>query len=174
MDLGTLADWANAVTTLVATGVAAVGGRIAYKAYQREQVNDRQHHASGVHAWLASDVEEPMGGQRSIVMNSGESLIYDLRVELIVNGEPASAPTRAGSWQVLPPGLYAVGPHETYPWGLPVAIDKPARYKPYTRSQKHRVTGIEFTDARGTIWRRDERGQLAETPDSVPTAQGDA
>lgn len=59
MDLGTLADWANAVTTLVATGVAAVGGRIAYKAYQREQANDRQHHASGVHAWLASDGPYP-------------------------------------------------------------------------------------------------------------------
>lgn len=167
MDLGTLADWANAAGTLTATGAAIFAGTVAYRAYQRERANDRQRHASGVHAWLAWDTTQSSDGQRIILMNSGVSLIYDLSVQLMLNGEESIAPSRSGGWQVLPPGLYVVGPHETYRWAFPEAASDPTRYRPYTRSAVHRVIGVDFTDAGGTTWHRDARGQLTERASSV-------
>lgn len=94
MDLGTLADWANAIATLTATGAAIFAGRIAYGAYLREQAADRQLHAAGIHAWLASTQPDGSGPPSIVLMNAGDALVYDLSVQVVVNRSESVAPSR--------------------------------------------------------------------------------
>ena len=162
MDFGTPADWVNVICTLAATGAAFFAGTVAHRAYMRERANDHQRDATGVHAWLAYDTEAQSANQRIILMNSGQSPIYELAVRLILGDQETVAPSSRGTWQVLPPGRYEVGPNDRFPWGFPNPVDEPNRFTPYTRSPKHRVIGIDFTDAHGTAWHRDARGHLTE------------
>lgn len=164
MDLGTVPDWITATATILATGAAAFAGVVAYRAYLREEGKDRQAHAAGVHAWLAWDTEQDRDGQgqRLVLMNAGTALIYGVSVSLIMNGSPTTAPSREGTWNVLPPGTFIVEPHPTYVWAFPEPVADLSRYRPYTRSERHLVTGIEFTDARGVRWIRDRTGRLTE------------
>jgi len=145
----------------LATGAAAAGV-VAYRAYLREEVKDRQAHAAGMHAWLAWDTACDSDGQRLVLLNAGTALVYDVRVRIIINGIEQIAPSRDGTWRVLPPGTFIVQQDPTDKWGFPEPADSLHRYRPYTRSANHLVTGIEFADARGVRWRRDRTGRLAE------------
>ena len=170
MEIGTIAEWVGGVATVLATAAAVFAGVIAYRAYRREKDRDRQSLAAGVHAWLARDTAEEGGGQRLIVTNHGSSPVYEARVELVINGQAANAPSRAGTWRVLPPGQYVIAPHDTYVWSLPDPVDDPHRYRPYTRSAQHLVHRLTFTDARGVRWQREGAGRLTELSDPPPAS----
>lgn len=161
MEIGSVAEWVSGTATVLATAAAVFAGILAYRAYLREQARDRQALATGVHAWVASDTAISDREPRLIVANLGSAPIYETRVELTGN-QPRSTAPRRGTWQVLPPGQYVVEPHRSYVWDLPTLFDDPHRYRPYTRSEEHLVKSLEFTDARGTRWRRDQSGQLTE------------
>jgi len=167
VEIGTIAEWVGGVATVLATAAAVFAGVIAYRAYRREEDRDRQSLAAGVHAWLARDTAD--GDQRLMVTNLGSAPIYEACVAFVVNGHDALAPRGAKTWQILPPGQYVVA-HGTWGWSLPDPVDDPRRYQPYTRSTKHLVQRMTFTDARGVRWQREGAGRLTELSDPPPTS----
>lgn len=162
MEPGSIAEWLSALSTILATGAAGIAGYVAYRAYEREKSRDRQDLASGIHAWLAWDKDCTTGGTRIVLVNSTPSLVYRVSVDLTMSGNASTAPSRNGVWQVLPPGTFVVEPHPTYMWSFPEPIVDLHRFCPYTRSDEHLVTALEFSDARGIRWRRDRAGGLRE------------
>ncbi|GAA4081998.1 hypothetical protein GCM10023066_12580 [Nocardioides kongjuensis] len=164
MEVGSAAEWVSGICTGLATLAAVFAGALAHRAYRRETSRDRQSLAAGVHAWIAWDIAESSGGQRLIVSNLSSAPIYDTQVEFTMYGIASTAPGRGKAWYVLPPGQYMVMEDERYIWSLPDPIHSLQQFRPYARSEKHLVTTLSFTDARGARWRRDHSGQLEEVP----------
>lgn len=171
MEAGTIADWVAAIATLMATGAAVIAGGIAYRAYERETLHDRQRAAAGVHAWVASDNDVQKRSEAAVLMvlNTGEELIYDVHLEVQIDGTSIPAPGRGDkSWKFLPPGTFFVGPGGAnpsggrYPWGFPEATDDNGRFRPWVGTEKFLVTRLDFTDSRGMRWSRDASGRLHE------------
>lgn len=162
MDWGSVAEWFNGGATALATAAASFAGVVAYRAYQRDEAKDRRGDAAVVHAWLARDTDHPTDAQRLVLVNAGVSLIYDVRVRLVMNDAELVAPSRDGTWRFLPAGTFSVKQHPTYGWTFPEPAPGPLKYHPYTRSDKYLVDSIEFTDAHGIRWIRDRTGKLME------------
>lgn len=122
-----------------------------------EEVRDEMRWASDVHAWIARSEKT---GERCVVVTSSTSgVIYGNHVDLLLDGQQERAPRRQ-CWNILPPGTYVIDPDAKYKWDLPRPIGGFRDYVPYTRSDKHIVTALTFTDPSGPRWTRAQTGQL--------------
>lgn len=160
MGATSLPEWITAIATCVATIAASLAGVVAYRAYTREVLRESSADAAGFHAWFAWDTSADRRGQCLVLVNVSNAPVYDVALRGVLNDVGVALPREGKTWQVIPPGSYVVRPDETYGWSLPDPVATTVGYRPYTRSAKHRVSGLEFRDAAGRLWVRNETGAL--------------
>lgn len=164
---------------LVALGalVAAVwAGHTSKRLYEIETTRDRsteereeREQASGIAAWCiyAKDLEE--GLRHGIfIHNSSGSPVYDVSVRSIYAKKKTDDAREQPPMNlaVLPPGDYVVTAHAMYNWTFPEerhTVEHSVR--PVTNSEKWMVVSLQFTDAYGIRWTR-ENSRLTRTDES--------
>lgn len=127
----------------------------------REQERERRLIAGSLQAWWATD------GERwgLVISNSSRdsSVFHDIKVTAPVNRSDATTEDCTPvSIEALPPGRYFVEARGSRRWGLPEPItpDSAPGVVPVTRSTKHHVASIEFTDHLGSRWRWEPKTSL--------------
>lgn len=138
---------ASTVLTIFALRIALAANATADKAQretgEREQARDRRAVAGTLQAWWAV-VDQTWG---VVVANSGPTPAVFHDVQITVTGNALT--TQPISIACLPPGLFFV--ESTAPWQFPTATTL-EQTTAVTRSTKHDIQRIEFTDPIGTRW----------------------
>lgn len=127
----------------------------------RDQERERRLIAGSLQAWRATD-----GERWGLVISSSSrdsSVFHDIKIIAPANRTGATAEgCMPISIEALPPGQYFVEARASRGWGLPDPItpDSAPEVVPVTKSTKHHVASIEFTDHLGTWWRWEPRTSL--------------
>lgn len=168
MDVGSLAEWATAGVTFLATGAALATARSALAdAEQRRLASDlaaekeRQRLAAMVDAWLGWDTALESGGLRLVLTNRSGAPITEVGVHVCLKGTEERVPSDQTSWTKLPAGNYVVAKSGNR-WDFPRMASEAdlARFSPYASTAHFRVDSFAFTDANAVRWERQGAGLL--------------
>jgi hypothetical protein len=168
VELGTWADWVNAIGTYLAVGGAVFAGIVGLRSYraqqasterqlaayaeeqQRRQHSDRQAHASNVAMWIF----RPRSGWQVQWVNASNLPIYRVVVHL---------------WAVEPAFSIAIERGTQGP-SVPYTSGKMSQALTFVLEQHNAIDvdpnalklAVAFTDTAGVRWLRDETGLLYE------------
>jgi hypothetical protein len=161
MDLGTVADWANAGITTVALGAAGWAAWATHRTLGIERERDEQRRlaeesaqAALVAAWPEGRAEagSPPVDWRATIVNRSTVPVYDVALHYHGATEVEAIPYQIA---VLPPGETTA----PYPGEWTEAAETQWGPQPEMRVEDVEVD-IFFTDATGIGWHRNARGQL--------------
>lgn len=195
MDSGSLAEWVAALAALASTVLSIAALRLARQANetanrvrddtiereektnlrerrrdQRENDRDRRVLAGGIQAWWAVDEQETPERWGVLISNDGSSPSLFQDVTLSVEGNRNSNVITIAT---LPPGKFFVASNgrlnsEGFAWDVPRYVPDIAALTPITKSKKHIVSEISFTDPLGARWTWTAEGGLTEADTSKP------
>lgn len=179
MDVGTIAEWVGSVASIAAAVVSVFALIVAMKANahakeanstsqatltvsnqtRTDALEDAERKrrfetASQLQAWWAATSD---GKQWSVMIVNGSSGAGVFRDITLTSSDLNR--TYVTPIPMLPPGTYVLKPEENGK-GIPQPVDPAERWQPLTRSRKHVVRSIEFTDPIGTSWRWDTEAGL--------------
>lgn len=164
--LGDLPTW---ITTL-AIAIAAAQFVFERRRRRAEENRESKAQASELIAWTVTDVKPPRV-YGVVVSNSSRSAFHDVTITLRLHGSETERPIQL---DILPPGTYFVrhnGHGATHTWDFAVDASSYAGWlRPYMKSDKYRVTSIEFSDNLEQQWRASEH--LVLTKIERTTARG--
>jgi hypothetical protein len=172
VDSGSVADWVNAAGTVGAFGAALFAGIVAVRGYRTQQraidrqlaahAEDGRRRAQSERQWQASKVAVWVyRGRNSWTVHAANSSglpVYRLTVRISGEDPPFSVAIERGTQAPTP-----ADPARKLTNALRVVLEQ--RNALHMDPNKLHVA-IAFTDAAGARWRRDERGQLEEVPES--------
>lgn len=149
---GDLPTW---ITTL-AIAIAAAQFVVERRRRRAEENRESKAQASGLIAWTVTDVEPPRV-YGVVVANSSPSAFHDVTITVRLHGAETERPIQL---DILPPGTYFVrhnGHGAQHTWDFAVAASSHSGWlRPYMKSDKYRVTSIEFSDNLEQQWRASE------------------
>ncbi|GAA4772033.1 hypothetical protein [Microbacterium gilvum] len=187
MEPGTWAEWVGSIASIAAAVVSifalivamkanahakeanetsqstlAVSNRMRTDALESSERRRRLETASELQAWWAAT---PDGRRWGVVIVNGSRGAGVFR-DITLTSRDTSA-TYVTPIPMLPPGTFVLLPEENGK-GIPQPVDPSDQWHPLTRSRKHVVVSIDFTDPVGTAWRWDAGNGLRPSPE--PTA----
>ncbi|MGO3886239.1 MAG: hypothetical protein ACTJHU_08075 [Mycetocola sp.] len=161
----------DVIAEFLAVIVGAIALVAAWRAYrvsqgmrQDEQRRERQAQAIGISAWMSYAVhpDRDESSHNGInLLNSSSAAIYDV----VITATTYGTTEHTFSASVCPPGEYFarwIHPSHrqrtNWAWELLSPLNDIADYtRPYSRSDKWKVTSLTFTDGAGTRWTHEDR-----------------
>jgi hypothetical protein len=173
VDYGDVPTWIAAVATVLALVAAGFAAWASWNVLKRETQRDadrddaeRRQQANLVAAWhgvVPHPVQRGAGLYRPVVRNGSELPIYQVGVEVVVEGSTGivhmTEVLGPGQWFVTQSGHFNFADHPT------------EKLRLHASSPGFQVA-VSFSDAAGIAWRRDENGQL-EQIETAATARVD-
>jgi len=179
MEVGTWAEWVGSIASIAAAVVSVFALAVAMKANRHaKEANATSSETLATSLKARSDALELASHQRKLEA-AGELQGWwattpdkEKWAVVLVNGARGAGVFRnivlitknaddrfRTPIPMLPPGTYVIEP-EANGKGLPQPIDPAQRWEPLTRSSKHAVESIDFTDPVGERWRWDAKTGL--------------
>ncbi|MTE24886.1 hypothetical protein [Microbacterium sp. ZXX196] len=161
-----IGDGIAGLSSVGALAAAAIAAVFSVRSYRADQRREEREQAALISAWCASRRKDSGADRRSarglIVRNLAPAPAFEVTVESSYAQKAREDPValRPLRIAVLPPGEFYVEEQERG-WSFPELVsDLAVPPKPVMNNPGWTVTALEFTDAQGTVWRRDGRGRL--------------
>jgi hypothetical protein len=155
-------NWLGDIPTWITTLAIAFGGyQLLIDRKRRAAEEDRlaKSQARKISAWAVTDVASEPRQYGIVVSNRSDSTFHRVVVSTLMHGKDHSA--NPVIFTVLPPGDHYVQLISDK-WDFAIHVDEyEGHLRPYTRTPRYEITGLQFTDNLSQRWNADHNMVLS-------------